>query len=632
MKLKRFLFALVPVFLFTFPGYAWLYPEHRDIAIRAIQRMDSSHRKMMDQLWFLARNGHESRLTLSVIDTALGLSPQQIDYASWPAISGDHSCSPQNLTDIVLYSNWILKVADVASRLKDGLAKATNSREIDNEMRTADLKLLRVDPEYVSRAGKNYSHFKLALPDIRTSAAEYMNYCIKTGTPLNLTGIYTWFHSSALEKARYFSLPGLTDQQKAVLALSILADEAFALHFLEDCFASGHLAGIWGDASQRKGTHDFYNANGYQVTTWDGERMVLMGDAYMRDCDEERAAYTAQLSLEQVLDRILSKSDTGLNLAERQIAVPDTFNICSNMVMPERHYPENPLRQSQKILLTTPVPGLDSGQGAMPRSSTELGPFVGFTTAVRGSVLNHGFSTYQNTFGFVPGLEVAVRFGLGMEGLLNETSDGLVFLDIGWRLDGASSMKIYNDSLLSQLGTFASAIPNRDALFFRLRLPFYLIPGDLILLAPTLLFIDKNAMNKVIATAGNGGLIPWQRRMITSIGSFQFVLGREVGISLYGYGNEPDDYFLPVNDLYEGVFCGMHSTQLNFPIVEYRMVRSYGLRQSADLFLQLYAGIDIPGKRKNLYPQDAPFPPVQNIYFAGLRFVFDYRHYFGGRK
>jgi hypothetical protein len=357
-----------------------------------------------------------------------------------------------------------------------------------------------------------------------------------------------------------------------------------------------------------------------------------MGDAYMREMDEERSAVTVRQSLEQILDNIFDTGHSDQRLTDLQVAAPDTFNICSSEVMPARIYSEPLVKLSQKILLSTPVPGLDSGPGAMPRSNTELGPFVGFTTAVRGSVLNHGFSTYQNTFGFVPGLEVAVRFGLGMEGLLNESSDGLAFLDIGWRLDGASSMKVSNDSLLSTLGSFASAVPSRDALYLRLRLPFYLIPGDLIILAPVLLLIDEKAMNKVIATAGNGGLIPWQTRMITSIGTFQFVLGREVGISLYGYGNEPDDYFLPLNNLSEGVFCGMHSTQINFPVFEYKMVRSYGSRQSADLLLQLYAGIDIPGKRKILYPKDAPFPPVENIYFAGLRFVFDYRHYFGKRK
>ena len=39
-------------------------------------------------------------------------------------------------------------------------------------------------------------------------------------------------------------------------------------------------------------------------------------------------------------------------------------------------------------------------------------------------------------------------------------------------------------------------------------------------------------------TAGNGGLIPWQSGWATSIGRFQFVLGRELGITFYGFSGD----------------------------------------------------------------------------------------------
>ena len=77
-----------------------------------------------------------------------------------------------------------------------------------------------------------------------------------------------------------------------------MADEAFALHFLEDVFAAGHVAGTRGDASQRKGTHDYYNEMGLKVSTWEGESIVLTGDAWMRHEDSERAAIAVQISLE----------------------------------------------------------------------------------------------------------------------------------------------------------------------------------------------------------------------------------------------------------------------------------------------------------------------------------------------
>jgi hypothetical protein len=84
----------------------------------------------------------------------------------------------------------------------------------------------------------------------------------------------------------------------------MLADEAFALHFLEDTFAAGHVAGAWGDTSQRKGTHDYYNAAGLEAFLWNGSSssIVLMGDAHMRQQDAERAATAIRTSLAQVVD------------------------------------------------------------------------------------------------------------------------------------------------------------------------------------------------------------------------------------------------------------------------------------------------------------------------------------------
>ena len=42
--------------------FAWIYPEHRDIAIVAIQSLDPERRAVLDQLWAWARVGHEGRL------------------------------------------------------------------------------------------------------------------------------------------------------------------------------------------------------------------------------------------------------------------------------------------------------------------------------------------------------------------------------------------------------------------------------------------------------------------------------------------------------------------------------------------------------------------------------------------
>ena len=72
-------------------------------------------------------------------------------------------------------------------------------------------------------------------------------------------------------------------------------------------FAAGHVAGTWGDASQRKGTHDYYNEKGLKSNTWNGDQIILTGDAWMRRMDAEKAAETIKISLEQLID---AASDT----------------------------------------------------------------------------------------------------------------------------------------------------------------------------------------------------------------------------------------------------------------------------------------------------------------------------------
>ena len=164
------------------------------------------------------------------------------------------------------------------------------------------------------------------------------------------------------------------------------------------------------------------------------------------------------------------------------------------------------------------------------------------------SMLSGGFGTSQVTAGTIAGLEVALHVGLGLDGVLNESGDGLVFADLGWRLDGAFSIKLEKDSAYNQFGSILSAVPSRESFYFRLRLPYYVIPGDLIILGPLLLLVAPKSLNNVVSTAGAGGLIPWQTGMITPIGRFQFVLGREIGVSFYGSVQGADSYLIPDQD------------------------------------------------------------------------------------
>jgi hypothetical protein len=631
--LKKVLFILLLVMSLQFKGNAWIYPEHRDIMLLAILKLDSAHRAALDRLYAWARTGYESRLDQSVIDPAQAADVKYIDYAAWPGIAGDHSTSAENLVFNILHTDWILDVANITARLKIGIAKSKNRSEIESHLRDSDIKLLRADPDYVSRAGSNNVHFMLARPAVSTSVYEYFQTCWKEGCEVNVLGTFWWYHKSAMYKAQRLSREDLTPEQRSSLALAILADEAFAIHFIEDAFAAGHVAGVWGNASLRKGTHDYYDEHGLEVTTWNGDALVIMGDAWMRPQDAERAAETVTMSLVQMLDEAMGKHPVSSVNDRLTTFSPDTFNIAKSNHMPPRA-PDTTFRERNKLIAyTTPKPGLATGAGEIPRFRSELGAFIGFAPAVRLNTVSSGFGTGQETVGTVPGLEVALHVGLGMEGVLNESGDGLVFLDLGYRLDGPSTMKYNYDPENSPVSSVIPVIPSRDAFYFRFRMPFYIIPGDLLFAGPFVYLASKKTFNKMVAASGMGGIIPWQTGLVSSVGRFQFILGREIGVTFNGFilGDMP--VFIPDESRGEGkaTLVSMHSTQLEFPFFEYRPFRSFTVNQSTSLVVQFNAGVDIPGKVTMLDPADAPVMNLKTTWFLGVRVYFDWRYYFANK-
>ena len=105
------------------PAFGWIYPEHRDIAVLAVQGLDAEHKAEFDRFWQDARAGDEQRLCAQGADTGQGLAPRCIDWAALSGIAGDHSCSSQEMLETVRMSGWILVVAGVAAQLKVDLAK-----------------------------------------------------------------------------------------------------------------------------------------------------------------------------------------------------------------------------------------------------------------------------------------------------------------------------------------------------------------------------------------------------------------------------------------------------------------------------------------------------------------------------
>jgi hypothetical protein len=600
---------------------AWIYPEHRQIAQAAVEGLDAQHREQLDRLWTEARVGHEGRLCASPASGDQGTKPVCIDWTAWSAIGGDHACSGRALVETVLRSRWILEVAAVGARLQERLAKATDQSRRSNELRDSDLRLQRADDDYATRAGSNNAHFLLSLPAPGTDGSKYIERCVQGGAEPNALGIYLWYHRAALAQAAHLATAKGPD--RGARALAALADEAFALHFLEDSFAAGHVAGTWGKAAVRKGTHDYYSERGLLRLTWGGEPTVLTGDAHLRLEDVERASAAVRVSLVQVLDAAAGEALPPPAADAAPEASP--LDVCVLTAMPGSEGGLD-LRLVAEVLEGVPVPSLDEGLGALPRFRAELGPFIGVSAVASGGWISGGFEATQTQSGATGSLEVSIRLGYGLEGVMNQSGDGLVFLDLGLRQDTATSMSFTDQAALREAGAITAAIPARTAYTIRLRMPFWLVPGDLLLAAPVAAISWKTYKHMAVV-ASNGGLIPWQSAIATRFGRLQFMLGREVGVALYGRGKESDRLLMPPASSGGGVrLVGLRTVALDFPVVEFSPLRSFSMDQSSILLLQLYAGLDIPGSPSPIGTAVA-VPELKTIFLAGVRVTFDWRHY-----
>ncbi len=626
LRRSIFLALAVAVSLLPRAGLAWLFPEHRDIMAQAIQQLDPAQRAAFDKLWSEARSAHEARLCAQPAASVQSEKPTCVDFASWPAIAGDHSCSANDMVTTVLNAPWILEVVQISDKLKAQLAAAKRRDQQVNAVRDSNLALQRADPELASRAVSNNAHFLLARPNVSITPHAYGKLVLDAGAELNALGTYAWFHTQALAKAQHIARGDLAPEARAQAALAVLADEAFAAHFLEDSFAAGHVTGNWGSQADRLGTHDYYNEYGIEAVTWKGEHFVALGDGNMRPEDAARAAAAVRDSLVQVLDALAEKVETNLPVEAAGENQPDPFNVCKEPRFPTA----TGTAESTEILIVpiivqTPVPALSAGKGELPRFRAELGPFIGVSSAAAGQVLENGFGTNQDAKSAMGSLELAVRTGFGLEGVMSEAGDGLVFAELGVRYDSSSQLS-NNGGTFGDLGAI---VPARSAFTLRFRCPFWLIPGDLILAAPVLAFTSRKTLEKMAVEAANGGLIPYEAGIATPVGRFQFVLGRELGISFYGYrGSDVFVFPTPGVPPLNSTSVELRSIQWEFPVVEYRPFRSFSTDQSSSLLIQLYFGVDVPTGSTVTAPVGAPKPELQNIWVGGLRVIFDWRHYF----
>lgn len=606
---------------------AWIYPEHRAIAGEAVAGLPPPEAAVFARLWTEARAGHEQRLCAAGWAGDQGTRPTCLDFASWPAIGGDHSCSPDDLLANVLGAPWILDVAKIGAEVQVALATATSADQARNRLVRSDLDLVKADPGYASRASGGTDHFLLARGG--DDLAAYLRQCTAAGAQANGLGLWARAQLAAEGIARELAAGRIPEADRPAAARRALALEAFALHFLEDAFAAGHVAGAWGDVATRKGTHDYYNVRGLDTSTWGRDPIVLHGDASMRPAERERAARTVREALERFLD---AADPDRLPDVLPPAAPADGISCCgSGGPVPALAMQPRDEEALALILRETPIPTRGADDVALPRFRAEIGPFLGLAGGFRGAFAeDSSIESDSTSWRGVGSLDIGLRAGLGLDALIGRAGDGQVFLGVG--LTYQAARKAICESCKAtglDVGALLPSIPARSGLTFRLRVPFWLIPGDLLLAAPVLALTSPPTLEKMAIAAVNGGLIPWQTGLSTPVGRVQFVLGREVGVTFFGYVNGEDLYLAPIpnGDAYDLYPVSVRSIDVDVPILEIRPFREFGHRQTTTLLLQLGVGADIPTSLRVWV--DGAYHEVGGdpAWYGYLKVAFDWRSY-----
>jgi hypothetical protein len=611
---------------------AWIYPEHRDIAVAAFQRLSPDDQAVLTRLWDEARIGYAGKLCPRPSEGEQGARPECIDLAAIPALAGDHSCSPKDVVEKVLPGEWVLEVARVAQQTKSSLAEARDRYVKLNALARSNLALQAADPEYVSRAGANNAHF--LLPRASNDFDLYAISSVGEGAPLNALGLYLQYHLAALALAHEYATRPPPPAERPALARKVLVTEGYALHWLEDIYSSGHVVGTWGSDAWRKGTHDYYSEFGLDHVTWGGEPVVVFGDANMKPADLRRTADAVRAALEQLVAALRPGDELG-SLAGGFGPGPEeihAFDSCREEKQPVAHASSDVRRHFAGQFRATPVAARGEGDVHVARFREELGPFVGAFATLTGALRWGGFGPEKPQF--FGALAAGIRLGFGAESLTGSAGTGIAWIEAGLAMQSAQLYPCSGDPGCAVYGFFP-VIPARTGLRVGMRLPFYVVPGDMLILGPVLALASPSALSAVGVAAASGGLIPYERGFNVGAGSLQVVVGRVADATFFGYLSDAVILvpIVPVPpDAGDLGVAQLKSVQLNFPVLEWTPFRTFATQLVFAAPVQLGFGVELPISSPVVVPTGYPPASLGPSWSIFLRGSFEARYFFGSRE
>lgn len=506
------------------PSRAWTFPEHQRTSAEAIRLIrsgaDQARVKRLEAAWRAATPIFArvcSDIDVAEPPTKDG-EPTCIPLAALPAFAGDHSCSPEELFDVLESDTWSLSVLETATKAGRKLSRpgvSDNTRI--NTRHSLNIDLQKDDALYAARARVNGAHFQLSR-DAGVSVhvgfaapvlADYLAQVLRPGALSSATALYVNFHAAAVASARSVSLMHEGSKEWNEGAARVLLEETFALHFLEDGFAAGHFVGSWGDSAYRIGTHDFYCDLGVDTHTWTGKYYDAHGDAFLGDDDLTLTAAAAAASLSQVLDVLGGLDDANVE-ALVQAHTDHSLNVCDAATVAGGLAPlANDVLLADVVQLE-PVPATE--HPPMPRFRGELGLFIGASAGAAEAVdvtAPAGSELYAQ-------VRAGLRVGYGFEAITAPSMSNQVFLDVG---------------AVGEQNYFGQAV----GVSFRVQVPWAYVPLDGLVALPVAALNQKSAFWVGWAeTAGRGpfGLFPRTHQWFDGFSS-QLSAGTDFSLQYY---------------------------------------------------------------------------------------------------
>jgi len=257
----------------TVPARAWYFPEH---VVLSSDGQDAVPAEVRAVLGAAVADARKEGLTLcprtdlrlvealrdQPLETPVIRTPKSVACVPYTALSGlaaDHASNIAELRAVLTTGAGLALVSAVAyewRRFLDSARRSPSTLDRMSFVHQLDVALYFLDPKYVPRARATHVHFR----DLGRSFETVLRDLAMDGRIDEVVARFSFHHLRSLVLAR------------AGRRTDALLEHAFAVHFLQDAFASGHLVITPASWSEGRGAvrsrHDAFNADGLAVKRW----------------------------------------------------------------------------------------------------------------------------------------------------------------------------------------------------------------------------------------------------------------------------------------------------------------------------------------------------------------------------